>query len=157
MPPPRLIDLAQHDLGHICLSKEQIYEQLPHRHEFQLLDGFCVLDKEARHAVAFADIHPDAWWVRGHVEGRTLLPGVLMLEMAAQASAILTNAVSGNRGFLGLGGLDGCKFRDAIAPPARLYILCVDVDRRPRRFICDTQGICNDKLVFQARITGMAM
>ena len=157
MPPPRLIDLSQHDLGSVCLSKKEIYEQLPHRHEFQVLDGFCVLDMEARHAVAFADIHPDAWWVPGHVEGRTLLPGVLMLEMAAQASAIMSKTLSGHRGFLGFGGVDGCKFRDVIAPPARLYILCVDIENRPRRFISDTQGICNDKLVFQAKITGMAM
>jgi len=157
MPPPRLIDLSQHDLERVCVSKAEIYKHLPHRHEFQLLDGFCVLDKEARRAVAFADIHANAWWVRGHVEGRTLLPGVLMLEMAAQASAILSKTVTGNPGFLGFGGVDACKFRDAIAPPARLYILCADVEDRPRRFISDVQGICADKLVFQARITGMTM
>ena len=80
-----------------------------------------------------------------------------MLEMAAQASAIMSKTLSGHRGFLGFGGVDGCKFRDVIAPPARLYILCVDIENRPRRFISNTQGICNDKLVFQAKITGMAM
>jgi len=53
--------------------------------------------------------------------------------------------------------VDACKFREALAPEARLYILAVDIEDRPRRFISDTQGICNDKLVFQARITGMTM
>jgi len=157
MPPPRLIDLSQYDLDQVCLSRKAIYEQLPHRYEFQLIDGFCVLDKKARIAVAFADVRPDAWWVRGHVEGRTLLPGVLMLEMAAQASAILSKAVTGNPGFLGFGGVESCKFRDSVAPPARLYLLCVDIEQRTRRFISDVQGVCGDKLIFQARITGMTM
>ena len=157
MPPSRLIDLASHDLGEVCLSKAEIYKRLPHRHEFQLLDGFVLADKDSRHAIAFADIREDAWWVRGHVEGRPLLPGVLMLEMAAQASAILSGIVSGSDRFLGFGAVDRCKFRDSVTPPARLYILVLDFEDRPRRVVSDTQGVCDDKLVFEARITGMSM
>lgn len=157
MPPARLIDLAAIDLSEVCLSKTEIYERLPHRHEFQLLDGFIRADKALRHAVAFADIDEDAWWVRGHVEGRPLLPGVLMLEMAAQASAILSGIVTGSNRFLGFGAVDRCKFRDSITPPARLYILVLDVEDRPRRVVSETQGVCGEKLVFEAHITGMAM
>ncbi len=157
MPPARLIDLDACDLTHVCMGKSEIYERLPQRYEFQVLDGFCSLDKVSRSAVAFVDVSMDAWWVRGHVEGRTLLPGVLMLEMAAQASAILSGVVSGSTRFLGFGAVDACKFRGTVEPPARLYILVTDVEDRPRRVVSDTQGICDDKLVFQARITGMAM
>ncbi len=157
MPPSRLIDLASCDLGGVCIDKTEIYKRLPHRYEFQVLDGFVHASKETRSAVAFADINPDAWWVRGHVEGRPLLPGVVMLEMAAQASAILSGIVTGSNRFLGFGAVDRCKFRGAVTPPARLYILVLDVEDRPRRVVSDTQGVCDDKLVFEARITGMAM
>jgi len=157
MPPDRLFDLSQYDLDRLCLSKAEIYEHLPHRYEFQLLDGFCAVDRDARRGVALAEVRSDAWWVRGHVEGRTLLPGVLMLEMAAQASAVLSKLLGGSPGFIAFGGVDGCKFREAVAPPARLYLLCVAIEDRRRRFVYDTQGVCRDKLVFQARVTGLAM
>ena len=93
MPPPLLIDLAAVDLSQAVLSRREIYDQLPQRFEFELLDGVCHLDRAARKMVAFADIRPDAWWVRGHVPTRPLLPGVLMLEMAAQSSALLAKQI----------------------------------------------------------------
>ena len=88
MPPPRLFDLADYDLEKVELTKDQIYTHIPHQYEFQLLDGVCLFDREAMEIVAYTDIRADDWWVRAHVEGRPLLPGVLMLEMAAQTMAV---------------------------------------------------------------------
>ena len=67
MPPPLLIDLAEVDLGRVCLSREQIYDSLPQRHEFALLDGVCYVDREHTQIVAYKDVVADDWWVRGHV------------------------------------------------------------------------------------------
>ena len=156
MPPPLLIDLRQVDLDRVCLTKDDIYERLPQRFEFRVLDGVCMLDVEGRRIVAYADIRSEDWWVRGHVPNRPLLPGVLMLEMAAQASAVLAR-LHGNDTFVGFGGVDNCKFRDTVVPPARLYILGVGVDYRPRRIVSDTQGVMDGKLVFEARITGLTI
>ena len=156
MPPPLLIDLRQVDLDRVCLTKDDIYERLPQRFEFRVLDGVCMLDVEGRRIVAYADIRSEDWWVRGHVPNRPLLPGVLMLEMAAQASAVLAR-LHGNDTFIGFGGVDNCKFRDTVVPPARLYILGVGVDYRPRRIVSDTQGVMDGKLVFEARITGLTI
>ncbi len=157
MPPPLLIDLAQVDLDRTFLTRQQIYERLPHAFEFQLLDGLCLLDLDRKFAVAYADIDSESWWVRGHIPGRPLLPGVLMLEMAAQSSAILAGALGGNDAFVGFGGIDRCKFRETVVPPARIYILCVSVEYRARRVISDTQGVVDAKLIFEARITGMTL
>ena len=44
---------------------------------------------------------------------------VLMLEMAAQSAAVLAK-LAGNDEFLGFGGVEQCKFRDTVVPPARL-------------------------------------
>lgn len=156
MPPPLLIDLQQLDLDRVCLTKDEIYELLPHRFEFRLLDGVCMVDLEGQRIVAYADIRSEDWWVRGHVPDRPLLPGVLMLEMAAHASAILAK-LQGNDTFIGFGGVDDCKFRETVVPPARLFILGVGVDYRPRRIVSDTQGVMDGKLVFEARITGLTI
>lgn len=156
MPPPLLVDLQQLDLDRVCLTKDEIYERLPQRFEFRLLDGVCMVDPEGQRIVAYADIGSEDWWVRGHVPNRPLLPGVLMLEMAAHASAILAK-LQGNDTFIGFGGVDDCKFRETVVPPARVFIIGVGVDYRPRRIVSDTQGVMDGKLVFEARITGLTI
>jgi len=157
MPPPLLIDLGKIDLRRVCLTQEQIYEYLPHRFEFMLLDGVCHIAVEAGRIVAFRDINPDDWWFRGHVPGRPLLPGVLMLEMAAQTSAVLAKIKGGHDDFIAFGGVARCKFRDTVVAPARLHILCVGTEQRSRRIISDTQGVVDGRLIFEAQITGLRM
>lgn len=158
MPPPLLVDLSKVDLDCVALSREQIYEKyLPHRFEFSLLDGVCAFDHDAGTVVAFIDIRADAWWIRGHVPGRPLLPGVLMLEAAAQASAVAATVLRDHKGFLGFGGVDNCKFRDTVTPPSRLYLLCALSDYRPRRIISKNQGVVDGRLVFEADITGLTL
>ncbi len=157
MPPPLLIDLQQVDLSRVLLTREQIYEQLPQRFEFMLLDGVCMLDREGTRLVAYADIRSDDWWIRGHVPGRPLLPGVLMLEMAAQSSAVVAKVLTGIQAFIGLGGIEECKFRETISPPARLYLLCVGDNYRTRRIVSRTQGVVDGRLIFEAKITGLAL
>jgi 3-hydroxyacyl-[acyl-carrier-protein] dehydratase len=157
MAPPLIIDMEQVDLDRVELTRDQIYQILPHRHEFMLLDGVCLADAQTMHLVAYADIRSDAWWTRGHVPGRPLLPGVLMLEMAGHASAILGRVLAGHEGFLGFGGVEACKFREAVVPPGRLYLLCVGEEFRRRRIISRTQGVIGDRLIFEARITGLLL
>lgn len=157
MPPQRLADLDGLDLSKVRLTKEQIYEDLPHRFEFMLLDGVLHMDADAKLIVAFRDIREDDWWFRGHVPGRPLLPGVLMLEMAAQVSAVLARRVGGVKEFIAFGGIDDCKFREVVTAPSRLYLLCVGTEYRTRRVVSATQGVANGKLIFEATITGMPL
>jgi 3-hydroxyacyl-[acyl-carrier-protein] dehydratase len=158
MPPPLLFDLDQIDLGRIVLTKDRIYELLPHRREFALLDGAFHVDLEVGSLLAFHDVKPGAWWVKGHVPGRPLLPGVLMLEMAAHCSAVLAHLLRDDlKTFIGFGGVDACKFREVVAPPARLYLLCRLTENRLRRITALTQGVVNSVLAFEAKITGLRM
>ena len=157
MPPPLLIELEQVDTAELVLSQADIYERLPQRCEFQLLGGVFILDRERKQVVAFADVAEDDWWVRGHLPGRPLLPGVLMLEMAGQLSALITSLCSDVQGFLGFGGVNDCRFREAVSPPTRLLLLCVVTQFRSRRVISKTQGVIGGRIVFEAEITGVAM
>ncbi len=155
MPPPLLFDPNQYDLTRVVLTREQIYEALPHRHEFMLLDGVVMIDTQAGRMIAFADIRQDAWWTAGHIPGRPLLPAVLMIEMAAHAAAYYTHAHLGCSEFLAFTALDDCTFRGTVEPPCRLHLLGAGADVRPRRSICTFQGLVDDKMVFQAKLTGI--
>ncbi len=155
MPPPLLFDLDQIDTDRVIMTREQIYECLPQRYEFLLLDGVCWTDPVQHRLVAFVDTRPEDWWVRGHIPENTVLPGVLMLEMAGQASAVAAATIAKIDGFLGFGGVDACKFRETVVPPARFYILCQGTEYRPRRVTSLVQGVCKGRLVFEASITGV--
>lgn len=157
MPPPLLADLGAIDLTKTCLDRDEIYRRLPHRYEFMLLDGVCHIDEEKKLIVAYHDVKPDHWWVRAHVPGRPLLPGVLMLEMAAQVSAVMAKLVGGFDGFIAFGGVDRCKFRETVSPPARFYLLSAGTEYRKRRIVSDTQGVVEGRMIFEARITGMML
>jgi len=150
-----LIDLSTIDLNKLIVSKEQIYQYLPHRYEFMQVDGIIHIDPERQEAVGLREVRTDEFWVRGHIPGRPIMPGVLMLETAAQLASYLSYRVRPDDRFMGFGGLENVKFRGAVVPPARMYILIKGVEIRPRRTVCDTQGIVDGKLVFEARVTGM--
>jgi len=150
------VDLSTLDLNRLVTTREQIYQVLPHRHEFMQLDGLVFADIERWLAVAVREVREDEFWVRGHIPGRPLLPGVLMIETAAQLAAYVTVllAPEGNR-FWGFGGVENVKFRMAVTPPARMYFVLKGVEFRPRRSIADVQAFVEGKLTFEGRVIGM--
>ena len=157
MPPPLILDPSTVDLNQVLYSREDIYRTLPQQYEFKQLDRICYYDPEKRIAAAIRDVREDEWWVRGHIPGRPIFPGVLMLEAIAQLSAYTCKYIHGFQGMVGYGGVDKCKFRAAVIPPTRLVLLSREVENRSRRIICDTQAFMEGDLVFEATITGLAM
>ena len=156
MPAQPLIDLATLDVNKVLVDRDGIYDVNPHRFEFQLLDGILMLDRERNIIAGYSRIRPDAFWVRGHIPGRPLMPGVLMIESAAQLVSYYEMSVRKEEGaFLGFGGVDGVKFRGMVQPGDTLILVGKMVDSRARRSIGDTQGFVNGKMVYEGVITGM--
>jgi 3-hydroxyacyl-[acyl-carrier-protein] dehydratase len=150
------VDLSTLSLDRLAVTQEEIYQTLPHRFEFMQLDGIVHMDKERMLAVALREVREDEFWTRGHIPGRPLLPGVLMIETAAQLAAYTTHLLlpESDR-FWGFGGVDAVKFRAAVTPPARMYFILKGLDVRPRRSVADVQGVLDGKLAFEGRVTGM--
>jgi len=155
MPPALLVDLEKLDLDRVVMPIEEIRRYNPHRFEMEQLSGVVHLDRAGGRIVAFKDVRDDEFWVRGHIPGRPLLPGVLMLEAAAQMCSLYYKVVQEDPRFLGFGGVDGVKFRGQVVPGERLYLLGQAVEIRDRRAVFDTQGVVAGRLVMEARITGM--
>jgi len=156
MPPQTLLDIGSIDTTATVVTREQIYDTIPHRYEFALLDGFCHLDLEAREMAAYKEICADEYWVRGHIPGRPLLPGVLMIEASAQMISYFVKLADPHEGFMGFGGVDNVKFRGQVVPGDRLLLLGRMEEIRPgRRAIGAVQGLVNGTMVYEGRITGM--
>ena len=157
MPPPALLDLATIDLTRVLISRDEVYQKLPHRYEFMQLDSIVHVDLENKLAVGYRDVREDEWWVKGHIPGRPIFPGILMVESAAHLASYVSALLMKHTRFLGFGGIDETKFRESIAPPAKLYLVGRAEQLKPRRTICAIQGFVEGRMVFESRITGLAM
>ncbi len=94
-----ILDLQSVDLGKAVVDDAELRACLPHAEYFRLLDGVCHFDRERQIAVGWKDWDKNPWWAGGHVPGRPLMPGVLMIEGAAQIANFVAGGlqVSGRR------------------------------------------------------------
>ena len=83
------------------------------------------------------------------------MPGVIILEAAAQLCSYMSHIVTPDMGFLGFVKADNTRFRGSVTPPNSLYLIAKMVDMSRRRVIARCQGICDGTLVFESDITGM--
>jgi 3-hydroxyacyl-[acyl-carrier-protein] dehydratase len=155
MPPTTLYDLSKIDLNKVAYDVEFIRSVNPQRGDMEHLDGIAYCDQDG--VIGFKDVKVTEFWVPGHIPGRPLLPGVIMLEAAAQVASFYTKVVQKWEGFVGFGGVDEVKFRTSVSPGCRIYILNKMTWKRHRRICCDSQGLVNGNIVFEAKITGVQM
>ncbi len=157
MAPQLLFDISGIDLEKNVYTTADIERVNPHRGAMRMIDAIVYQSDDHKRFIAYKDIRQDAFWVPGHIPGRPIFPGVLMIEAGAQLSSFMCLSLTPKQSFMGFAGVDDVKFRGQVVPGDRLYILCEQLEFRPRRSICKTQGLVNNRLVFEATITGMPM
>lgn len=100
----------------VLLNQEQIKEIIPHRDPFLLIDEINEMEI-GKHVVATKYIKEDEYWFKGHFPEYPVTPGVLMIEMLAQAGAVALISLPENKGKIGLfGGINNAKFRRQVLP-----------------------------------------
>ncbi len=158
--PRALVDLSSLDLTKDVMPEEELRAVLPHDHEFKMLDGICHFDKEAGVIVGYKDWGEAPWWGRGHIPGRPIMPGVLMVEGCAQVSTTLMKKREGwgDEKFIGLGGLSHVRFRGQVVPPCRIHFVSVAGKRSGNRLAkYPAQCFLGDKMIMQAEILGVLL
>ena len=159
MPPPLLFDLSQIDLtGKPIFDKQAISRVNPQQFEMQQLDGVLWFDKENMLVLGYKDVTDKEFWIRGHIPGRPLMPGVIMVEAAAQVLSFFVKQVMGEVGFIGFTGIESAKFRSTVEPGQRLLLLGkITKFRKGRIYEAYIQGIVNNTMVFETEVSGMAV
>ena len=159
MPKPLLFDLAQIDLcAEPVFTRGDIEVHNPQRHEMQHLDGVLWYDKDKFLVLGYKDVTDGEFWVRGHIPERPIMPGVIMVESAAQLLSFFVKQVYEERGFIGFASIESAKFRSTVIPGQRLYLLGhITKFRRGRKYSSYIQGVVEDKMVFETEISGMSV
>jgi 3-hydroxyacyl-[acyl-carrier-protein] dehydratase len=159
MPPPLLFDLSKIDLSaKPIFDREAISKVNPQQFEMQQLDGILWCDKESMLVLGYKDVTDNEFWIRGHIPGRPLMPGVIMVESAAQLLSFFVKQIMGEQGFIGFTGIDSAKFRSMVVPGQRLLLLGKITNfRRGRKYDAYIQGLVGDKMVFDTEVSGMGV
>jgi 3-hydroxyacyl-[acyl-carrier-protein] dehydratase len=155
MPARPLVATDRWNLENTAFGPDEIRRTNAQRFEMEHLDAVTLMDTTAQEIVGWKDVREDEFWVRGHIPGRPLLPGVIMLEALAQLTSFYIGRAFPDIGFIGFGGVDEVKFRSTVVPGQRLVLVGKAVTIRSRVAIFDTQGWVGDKLVIEAKITGV--
>ncbi len=154
-----LFEMSSLDLTRVAISRQRIAELNPQRGHMRHLDYVIWKSDDAKEGVGVKHVHNDEFWVAGHIPGRPLLPGVLMIEAAAQLCSALQKIRpdADPLSFLGFTRCEDVAFRGQVVPGDTLYLLAREIKARPHRFVSAAQGIVNDRLVFEGTITGMTL
>jgi 3-hydroxyacyl-[acyl-carrier-protein] dehydratase len=155
MPPQLLFDTSGIDLNRVLFGKEEILKYNPQDFEMQQLDAVVWYDKDKHFSIGFKDVTLDEFWVRGHIPGRPIMPGVIMIEAAAQLSSVYMKKIYGLEGFIGFAAIESARFRGTVVPGERLYMLCHISKMRSRKYTATVQGLVNGQMVFDCEISGM--
>jgi len=156
MPPVLLFDLSKIDLqAEPVFTRTDIEEENPQRYEMQHLDGILWYDKKPRLILGYKDVTEKEFWIRGHIPERPLMPGVIMIEAAAQLLCFYVKRVFGVEGFIGFSSIESARFRAPVPPGKRLYLLGHITAIKSRKFTADIQGIVDGKMVFETSVSGM--
>jgi 3-hydroxyacyl-[acyl-carrier-protein] dehydratase len=158
MPPQLHLNPVDLDLGRVVADIEAIRRVNPQRFEMEQLSAIVHLDPEQQVIAGYKDVGHDEFWVRGHMPGYPILPGVLMCEAAAQlCSYYITTQGLLQGDFLGFGGLEEVRFRGSVHPGDRLVLIGKLARYHRRQTVFNVQGFVGTSMVFHADIIGVPL
>lgn len=154
-----IVSFDSYDVSNVVADIEEIRSFNPQRFEVEQLTAIVLEDNENHACVGYKDTSEDDFWVRGHMPGMPLMPGVVMCEAAAQLASYYSQKYDLlGAEMVGFGGLEGVRFRGPVRPGDRLVIqLCLVKVRRGALIICDFQGYVDQTRVVEGQIRGIPL
>jgi 3-hydroxyacyl-[acyl-carrier-protein] dehydratase len=152
------MEMSQIDLSRVIADQEGIRRVNQQRFEMEQLTAIVHIDPAQHLIIGYRDVRPDEFWVRGHMPGYPILPGVLMCEAAAQLCSyyIVTRRLMAGD-FIGFGGLENVRFRAPVRPGDRLVLVGKGVRIHRRQTVCNVQGFVGPTMVFHADVVGVPL
>ena len=155
-----ILDVSTIDFNKIVAGLDEIRLYNPQRFEMEQLTAIVYENSDDNKCVAYKDISDQEFWVRGHMPGMPLMPGVIMCEAAAQVCGYYTQKYKllGENTIVGFGGLEDVRFRDPVRVGDRLVLLCELIKlRRGAMSVSRFQGVVGDQIVVEGKMKGIPL
>lgn len=141
--------------GEIDIQK--IMAMIPHRYPMLLIDRILEIENGVRiHGIKNVTINEPHF--QGHFPTKAIMPGVMIVEAMAQASAILVVDTMGGDAddkLVYFMSIDGCRFRRPVVPGDTMHIH-VEVDRhRGPVWRFKGKALVDDQLATEATFSAM--
>ena len=134
----------------------QILKKLPHRYPILLVDRVVELEKGQRiKAIKNVTINED--FFNGHFPRRPVMPGVLMIEALAQASALVAFATLGQEADANtvyyFAGIDNARFKRPVEPGDQLVLEATLERAKSSVFKFKARALVGEELAVEADLT----
>lgn len=152
-----IVDPATLDFNNVLADIDEIRRWNPQRFEMEQLTAIIHEDPQRNVCVGYKDVTDKEFWVRGHMPGMPLMPGVVMLEAVAQVCCYCAHKYDLlGTSMVGFGGLEEVRFRDPVLPGDRLVVMCELLkSRRNRLIVCRFQGFVKTNKVLEGILKGI--
>lgn len=135
----------------------RIMQMIPHRYPFLLLDKVTEVVKNES-CIGIKNVTINENFFQGHFPQKPVMPGVLIIEAMAQASAVLVVESLGKE-FEGklvyFMGIDNAKFRKPVGPGDVLKIKCKIIQGRRNVYKLDCEAHVDGAIAAEATVTAM--
>ncbi len=134
----------------------KILNKLPHRYPFLLVDRVLEIDK-GKSIKALKNVTINEPFFEGHFPNRPVMPGVLMLEALAQASALLSfdalDASPDDKMIYYFAGMNDVRFRRPVEPGDQLILEAQLLRMKAGIFKFKTRALVGGEIAVEAELT----
>lgn len=137
------------------MEMQEIMQLLPHRYPFLLIDRVKSCDP-GKELIAIKNVTINEPYFSGHFPNYPVMPGVLIIEAMAQASAILAfksfDLNRSDKSVYYFVGIDGARFKKPVTPGDQLVIKAQIVRNLRGIWKFTGQAFVDDTLVSEATL-----
>lgn len=152
-----ILEFSEYDVNRVIADIHAIRKCNLQRYEMEQLTAICYEDVQRSICAGYKDLGPDEFWIRGHMPGMPLMPGVVMCESAAQLASYYTGAHKLMDGIVGFGGLDEVRFRGVVRPGDRFVVVCRLLKLRRMLLTAEFQCFVRENMVCEGILMGTAL
>ena len=131
------------------MNKKEIEKILPHRDPMLLIDEVELVDDAS---VGRYTVRGDEFFLQGHFPGNPVVPGVILCEMMAQSSCLLTQSGTGKFTPY-FTGLKNVKFKNKVIPGDMIVFKTQKISQKGPFYFMKSEGYVSDKLCVSGELS----